>query len=105
MQSGKLRHQLTIQTRSTTADSVGQPVESWTDGQTVWASVNPLQGRELEYAQAVNSETSHKVTIRYLSGLTTGNRLKFGTRVFEILSIINMDERNIQLVLMCKEWN
>ncbi len=104
MQAGKLRHPLTIQARSTTRDSLGQELETWATVSTVWGSVVPLTGRELVQAQALHSETTHKVTVRFFDGLTTSHRMQHNGRTLQILSVLNTDERNREHVLMCKEW-
>ena len=41
--------------------------------------------------------------MRYLSGIVPKMRVKVGSRIFDILSIINVDERNRELQLMCRE--
>ena len=41
--------------------------------------------------------------LRYLSTVTAGHRLKFGTRYLNVESVINTDERNRELQLQCKE--
>jgi SPP1 family predicted phage head-tail adaptor len=49
------------------------------------------------------SEISHKIRIRYLASVTPKLRIKFGTRYFDIVSVINPDERNEYLEMMCRE--
>ncbi|MDW7651312.1 MAG: phage head closure protein, partial [Bacillota bacterium] len=78
-------------------------VEAWVDIGTVWASIEPLSGREFFAAQQVNAEVSTKITLRYKAGIKPEMRVLFAGRVFEILSVINLEEKNIQFVLMCKE--
>lgn len=103
MNIGDLRHKVTIQTKSVTRGTAGQEVETWADTATKWASIEPLTGREYWQAQQINAEMTSKITIRYYFGLTTTNRIKFGTRCFDILSVQNIKERNEFMVLMCKE--
>lgn len=103
MRAGKLRHKVTLQSKSETRDDTGQVFRDWSDTATIYASVEPLSGRELVNAQAIESETTYRITIRHLAGVTTEQRIKFGSRYFEILSVINPEERNIMLQLMCKE--
>lgn len=102
---GKLRHRVTIQRKEQTRDSGGGYIEEWVDQETVWAEVKPLQGRRLIEAQAVNAELSHEVTMRYRLGMlqVAKNRLLYHGRIFEIDSVINIDERKHLLMLTCKE--
>ena len=43
------------------------------------------------------------IIIRYLSGIVPKMRVKFGSRIFDILSVINVKESNRELQLMCRE--
>lgn len=103
MQSGKLRHRITIQQPTNTAGSMGQVTTTWSDLATVWASVEPLSGSERWRAQQVQPGVSHKVTLRYLAGVTPAMRVQHGTRYLNIDSVLNTEERNVELVLNCVE--
>lgn len=103
MRAGELRHLITIQQRSVSRDEFGAESEAWGTFSQVWAKVQPLSGQELEHGQAMHSDTTHKVTIRHLSGVTTEMRIVHDSRTLEILSVVNRDERNIQLEMLCRE--
>lgn len=101
MRIGKLRHQVEIQEFTIIEDEIGVGTQEWITTSTVWASVEPLKGREYWAAAMVQAETTVKVTIRYLPGITPDHRLKFRGRIYDIQSIINTEERNQELELMC----
>ena len=106
MRGGSLRHRITIQSAVvSTGDGMGGGgTTRWDDTMTVWASVVPLRGDELLMAGQTQSEISHKIETRYRSDITAVNRIKFGSsRYFDIQVPINVDERNRELILMCKE--
>lgn len=106
MSSEKKRLRITIQQQTTTQDSYNQPQDTWTDYTTVWASAVNKGGGEFYAAQKINAKTTEVFTIRYSSitkAITEDMRVKFGTRTFNILHINNVDERNIELQLMCEE--
>jgi SPP1 family predicted phage head-tail adaptor len=105
MQYARLNTRITLQAPSTTADGYGETGATWTDIADVWASLEPIQGREFFSAQQVNAETTHRIRIRYRTGVTAAMRFKYGARFFEIQSVINTSERNNELVLMCTERN
>jgi SPP1 family predicted phage head-tail adaptor len=65
LRAGALNRRITLQSRSTGQDTSGGQLLTWTDVATVWAQVEPLNGRELLAAQAVQSSVSHQITIRY----------------------------------------
>jgi len=103
MRAGWLRHRVTIQKKTTSQDSYGAEQETWTNVATVWAGIEPLRGREYIDAQNATAEVTHRVRIRYQSGITPRMRVSFGSRTFEIVSVINVLERNRELELMCRE--
>lgn len=103
MRAGHLRHRIVIQQSIITRDSYGQPVASWVSVATVWAAIEPLSGRELIAAQAVQSEITTRISLRYLPGITSAMRVVHGTRIYNIKTLLNLDERNRELQLMCSE--
>lgn len=103
MRPGKLRHRITLQQVTRTPDGIGGYTETWTDVATVWAAVEPLRGRELFDAEQVQSEITHRVRIRYRSGVDSSMRVRFGARLFRIQSVIDVDERHREIQLMCQE--
>jgi SPP1 family predicted phage head-tail adaptor len=103
VQAGKLRHRVIIQQRASGENAYGEPNGAWGTWKTVWAEVAPTSGVEREQDQQTSAVTSHRVTVRYINGLTTDHRILFGTRVLGIHEIVNTDERNIEQVLRCSE--
>jgi len=105
MRAGELRHRVAFKSDTPTQDDFGQPIESWTTYMTVWAAIEPLEGKELLLAQQVSAEVTIRVRIRYDSGNTVSpeHRIYEGSRILEIVNVINPLERNEKLTLMCKE--
>jgi len=103
LSAGALNRRITLQARSATVDTYGQQVVTWTDWTTCWALIEPLEGREAMAARAINAETSHTVTMRYLAGVTASMRVVYGTRIFNVLSVIEPDMARVSLVLACSE--
>ncbi|MDB5992403.1 MAG: head-tail adaptor protein [Herbaspirillum sp.] len=67
------------------------------------AAIRPLSSRELVAAQAVQSETSHEITIRYRPGITAAMRAVYNGRYFNFSRPLNTEERNIELVIPATE--
>jgi SPP1 family predicted phage head-tail adaptor len=103
MQAGKLRHRITIQEPVTARNGYGEAITTWTAVATVWASVEPLSGREFFAAEHVQSEVTHRVRMRWQSGITPDMRVLFGGRVLKVEAVINYGERRTDLQLMCQE--
>jgi len=81
-----------IQEVTSSPDAMGQPTISWGTTQSAWAQILPLTARELYFTKTVRPETTHRITLRYFAGLTSANRLKMGSRIFNILGLINENE-------------
>ena len=104
MDAAKLKHKLTIQRPIEAQNSVGEAVEVWVDYAPVWGSLEPLQGRELYQAQAMQAETVAKATIRYRPGITPKMRIVHRGLVYAITAPPqNKDTRDRQLVIMLGE--
>lgn len=103
MQAGKLRHQVTIQQATETRNTLGEAIRTWSTVATVWASVEPLRGREFFDAEQVQSEISQRVRMRYRSGIKPTMRLLYGSRILQIQAVIDVDERHREIHLMCRE--
>lgn len=104
--AGKLRHRVTVQqlvAGSPPQTASGQPDTSWQDFITVWASIEPLNGRELFAAQEHHAEITHRVRMRYHEGITPLMRLTYRERYFAIFSVIDTELRRKELQLMCSE--
>lgn len=65
MQAGRLRHRVTLQRRADTQSTSGEVVPGYEDILTVWASIEPLSGREMFAAQQVQSEVNTRIRIRW----------------------------------------
>lgn len=100
---GELRHRITIQKLNNSQNEYGEVSELWEDILNVRAGIYPISGKEFFAAETVNSEISHKVKIRYIEGIMPNMRIKFNNRIFSIESVINFQERSIELQLLCKE--
>ena len=107
MKVAEYRHLIRLQSRTQVADGMGSTTGVWGDEYETWAGVWPvaLQSRTKELTKdgKLTLEITHKVRIRYRSDVVAGWRVLFGSRTFDILSIINPDERNIILELVCRE--
>lgn len=103
MQGGRLRHRIDIEQQTTTEDTFGATTDTWSLWTTLWASIEPLSGRELLAAQQVQADITHRVRFRYVSGVTAKMRVVYGSRIFNILSVANPEERNREIVLQCRE--
>jgi SPP1 family predicted phage head-tail adaptor len=103
MRSGRMRHRVVIQTQTESRDTHGGVSRTWADTATRWASIEPLRGREFYSAQQVNANVTHKIGMRYYSGLTPTHRLKFGTRIFNIVDVRLIKEIKNEMEILATE--
>lgn len=106
MRAGKLRHRVTIQQLvegSPQQTPSGQPDTAWATFCTVWASIEPLRGRELIEANAVQSKLAVRVRIRYRAGVTAAMRVVHDSVVYPIEAVIDFEMRHVELHLMCSQ--
>jgi len=104
MQIGKLRHKADFKhLTQSTQNTYGEAQDTWTIYATQWISIEPLRGRELMLAQQVNAEVTLRVKARYNSATLVTDQIIKGSRTLEIISIVNPEERNEQMELLCKE--
>lgn len=108
--AGKYRHIVTFQRLKETQNSYGETSknieENWEDAITTRVGIFPISGREFLALEGdlKQGEVSHRIVLRYLKGIDSKMRVKFGTRFFDIISPpINNYERNDELLLFAKE--
>ncbi|MBS0207511.1 MAG: phage head closure protein [Planctomycetes bacterium] len=102
--AGDMRQRVTIEANAPTQDKKGQAVPSWSAVATRWAAILPASGQAFVASEQVRNLTTHKVVMRYFAGLSPDvHRLRYGSRVFNVLSILNESERNVRHTLLVQE--
>lgn len=103
MNPGLFNKRITFQLFTETINENGFPVEYWQDVKTVWAMIRTLKGTEYYQAATTQNENSIRFVIRYTTGLHPDMRVFYNSRTFDVESIINNDEANKTMTVMCKE--
>lgn len=82
-------------------DGDGGVIQGWADltPAQVPASIAPASARDLEKLASgtVITQATHVITIPYHPQVTTATRVLFRGRTFSLTSVINLEERNVQL--------
>jgi SPP1 family predicted phage head-tail adaptor len=99
---GKLRERVTVQQATESRNAIGETVLAWSAYDTVWASVEGVSSREALDAGKIDIQISHRVRMRYLSGMTQNMRLSWRDRTLEIVSLLEYGNRS-EHVLICQE--
>ncbi|MEG6510095.1 phage head closure protein [Methyloligella sp. 2.7D] len=101
--TGALRHRLSLQALSRVSDGGGGFTESWEEVTQLWAAIRPVSGDEAPRAGRLEGRLSHVITLRYRDGVSPAMRFAHGLRVFEILSVVDVEERKTWLHCLCEE--
>ncbi|MGI6035698.1 MAG: head-tail adaptor protein [Limnochordia bacterium] len=109
MRTGKLRHRIMIERYTETKDQWGDVTWAWTWLATTWAAVEPFKDGDYWHSLTLETVTTHKVTMRGIGEACRprpGDRiimLSKDNRILRVESVLDMEERGCELVLMCKE--
>jgi SPP1 family predicted phage head-tail adaptor len=98
-----MRNPVAFERRTVQQDSVGQQVDVWTEYASAMVSIEPIRGRAYFQASAERADITHELRLRSISGIMPRDRAVYGSRLFEIRSVIDVSERDRELVLMCIE--
>ena len=111
VRSEQLKHSITIikpkvdTDGNTVQNDYGELTGEMQDVATnIHAFVDPTGGNEFYAAQRINSEADHNVWIRYRNDVGYGMKVKYGQRVFDIITKpIDLYEAHRWMRLICKE--
>ena len=98
-----LNHSISVELRGQAQDDTGQRRETWQQGERVFASIRPLTGRELNSTSGRHAEVTHAIILRAGPRVAPRDRITYAGRVFDIVSVLNVEERGRYLKLMTTE--
>lgn len=99
---GQLRERVTIQRATETRSAIGEATLTWTDFTERWASVLSISAREFLLSGQQHTEVTHRVKLRWVTGLNSKMRLKWRGRTLEIMSMLEQNNRS-EHELLCVE--
>jgi SPP1 family predicted phage head-tail adaptor len=103
VRAGDMRFQVSLERRSSTQDVAGEPVDSWVVFATRRCAIERFTGREVWTSEERHARTPTVFRLRYLEGVEPDMRLMFGTRSFNILSVVDVGELHEQLIITAEE--
>ena len=68
-------------------------------------SPNRTVSREYEESQKIRAETTYKISTRYFRNITPAMRILYNNREFEIVSVLDLNERHEELQIIAAERN
>lgn len=102
--NGRLKNRIDILEPIKTTNKLGQDAVVYRNKKTVWCEIRPLRGKEYLEAVALNAKTTYKITMRYTEDITEKNYLRYKNKIFNIDSIIDVENRHRELEIMCNEY-
>ena len=104
--AGRRRHKLALETRTETLDAYGEATLTYAKLADAWGSVEAVSGTERVESQQVQAEVSHRIKIRYSTSYATlgpDDRVTYGTRTFDIVSIVDKTGKSSELEITALE--
>lgn len=103
MKTGDLNRIISIQSKIKTEDSIGSWSETWVEFTETRAAIWPVSAGEQVKNQQIENQVTHRIRMRYQAGIIPEMRIVHKSRIFEIISIINVQEEDRWLDLICTE--
>jgi SPP1 family predicted phage head-tail adaptor len=95
MRAGQLRDVGDFYSPNDSKDGMGDVTTTYTISShtQVRAKIEPLSGRELYTAQQVRPDITHRLTFRYIAGISSRWQFRVGSQVFELGPPLSTENR------------
>jgi SPP1 family predicted phage head-tail adaptor len=97
VKAGDLRHRVVIESPTRTSDGAGGSTTEWNTVAEIWAAIWSRTVDEDFTLDRVAGTASHDIWIRYRSDVTPDMRIRCGSRIFDILGAIDVEDRGAWL--------
>lgn len=105
MKYGRFRHKVTVQRPTITKDARGENVTIWDVVAKFLCEIITKSSDEDSKAMQVSAHATHLIKTRWVANLDVlpNDRLIYGSRIFDIVGVRNVDEYNRQIEIDIKE--
>ena len=103
MNIGNLNKRVSVLKYVSTRDSYGGEDGEWQAVLALWANVKPKSGTEYFENDEIKAEATVDIIIRYNPVINQMMRIEYKNKIYEILGIVDDNERHITMTLNCKE--
>lgn len=93
MRAGELDRTIELQSATTSPNSFGEPVETWTTYVTLAARVTPQRGNERFAAHQIIGRAVTTFRVRYRAGVTIEHRIRYDSRDWDIHDVREVGRR------------
>lgn len=101
--ASKLRHRLTLEQETKIADGAGGYVRGWEEVAGLWGEITPIGGAERLESGKLQTPVRVRILLRHRGDITPAMRLVYDSRVFNIRSVINVQERDYITEILAEE--
>src|SRR5690554_3656355 len=106
----KYRHKITFVKWTETVNDMGEIIEDWlpiypddAEKSSSWVSIKDLKGSAFYAAQQTNTKVEGTMLARWRNDIKPEYQIQYNGRQFEIISAVNVDEKNRELLIRYKE--
>jgi SPP1 family predicted phage head-tail adaptor len=103
MRAGETRHYVRFVKPVETQSDSGDTTYTYVTLASRWVSNMPFSGRELIAADQMSAISNTRLFCRWFPGLTADCRMIFKGRTIELNFVRNINERNVDYEILCKE--
>ena len=100
---GKMRYRVKVERATNTRDAGGGLSQTFSPVTTIFANIKPKNTNSIYRQGILQEKVTHEITISYMKNIDTNSKITYGTRQFAVNGIINVDERDRFLTLLCEE--
>jgi len=97
---GEYRHQITLMQQKPTVDKSGAAMQ-WVRFATCYAAIEPATAKDVIRSGQTTSQVATPIRMNWMSGVTSDMRVIANGNTYEIQGILNPQELNVTLTLMC----
>lgn len=97
MRAGRLRNLVTIERKTGARDDDGGERVTWATLVSVWAAIEPLNGKEFLGSEQTQSEVTGKIVMRYPVDVKPQDRITYGGKTYAVHALLQtrLDRREV----------
>ena len=102
MRAGRRTKKIIIQRSTPSRGDYGEEVQAWATLSQPFANIKTVSGSETIQGGQIDAKSTHLITLRE-TDVTPNDRIKHGSRIFNIVKVMNPEERGFDQVLQVSE--
>ena len=102
MRAGRRNKKVAIQRSTPTRGDFGEEVEAWATLSQPFVNIKTISGNEVIQGGQIDAKSTHLITLRK-TDITPADQILHGSRVFNIIKVIDPEERGFDQVVQVSE--